>query len=155
MPKLSTISMNVKPYKQNFDYLYNHNFEGISASNIKRSLYRDRIDHLYNENPLINAKMNKYYAATIKMPRDTRLHQASKELERQKVKLMKLSKQREFVQTFNYEMSKKDDYLNELSMEMESVDSLLTYKRKSVPDLKIITKQKALQRKMREAAIRI
>ena len=48
MAKLSTISMNINPYKQNFDYLYNHEFEGTSERNTKRSLFKDKIDHIHN-----------------------------------------------------------------------------------------------------------
>ena len=73
---------------QNFDYKYLDFIEGTSARNIKRQReFRDYIDHINNPNKFLREKMGKFYTDTkawnLNRMRDSRLDQASKELERQ------------------------------------------------------------------------
>ena len=92
--KLSKITMNI-PKLNHYDYYHNPDFEGASAQNTKRKHFTDQIDHIDNSNRLITSKMKTYFNKTYSrgsVMRDTRLTQASKEMERQHVKLQRLNR---------------------------------------------------------------
>ena len=82
---------------EDFDYKYLDLVEGTSARNTKRQrAFKDIIDHRNNPNKFIRERMEKFYAETnfkkLNIIRDTSMGQASKELERQQIKLLRLNR---------------------------------------------------------------
>ena len=72
----------------NFDYSYCEELEGTSVKNVKRKFhFNNHVDHINNPNKVIKEKMDDFFKTTSSPTkachfRDTRLDQASKELER-------------------------------------------------------------------------
>lgn len=82
-----------------FDYNYCEELEGTSARNVKRKFhFNNHIDHINNPNKVIKDKMTDFFLKTGSPTkachfRDTRLDQASKELERYQIKLLRANRQ--------------------------------------------------------------
>lgn len=94
----------------NFDYSYCEELEGTSVKNVKRKFhFGSHIDHLKNPNKVIKEKMEEFFYKTASPTkafhfRDTRLDQASKELERQQIKVIRANRHMYSISAYKEEL---------------------------------------------------
>lgn len=159
--KLEEISMDLRRLDQ-VDYLHRQSEEGTSATNTKRQRFKKKIDHLNNQVPLIKSRMGRFFTKTYQaqsLTRDTRLGQATKELERQQVKLMQLDRQREFFETFSKESELKKKFLTD-QLGVNPLDdlaelSMVTLKTQNLQEMRMALRRERLQRRINQAASKI
>jgi len=108
-----------------FDYSYVSLVEGTSPMNLKRkSQFSEVISHLHNPNKLINDQMNEYYQKTKNSHfyvRDTRLGEASRELERKVTKLLRTNRQLNTINAYRNELEEKKVYYNFIKKEYPEI----------------------------------
>ena len=86
-------------------------FEGTSARNSKRTKFITLINHLNNPNKIVSKKMNYYIKQTKEQLRDTSIDQASKELERQQIKVLRMKRNLMSIQAYRDELAEKKDLI--------------------------------------------
>jgi hypothetical protein len=99
-----------------FDYSYCEELEGTSVKNVKRKFhFNNHIDHINNPNKVLKDKMSDFFLKTGSPTkachfRDTRLDQASKELERYQVKILRANRQFQSINAYKDEYAAKKIY---------------------------------------------
>mmetsp|Transcript_38496 Transcript_38496/g.58588 ORF Transcript_38496/g.58588 Transcript_38496/m.58588 type:complete len:104 (+) Transcript_38496:861-1172(+) len=100
--------------------------EGTSARNIKRKCrFTEHIDHLNHPNSIINNKMKRFFSTT-KEPnnfnlRDTSLEQASKELERKQIQLMRYNRQFDTLHAYRQEFKDKNKFFEKIKSDYPNI----------------------------------
>ena len=82
---------------KDFDYTYAEEEEGTSYRNFRRKThFNQMVDHINNPNTYLQEKMSNFFSKTYTRPfhrqRDTSLDSASKELERQQMKFLRVNR---------------------------------------------------------------